>query len=209
MRDSNFYNIIQNNKWAFERKNVTVLYEDCEPVELWYLMVYFNELKINQIQLIEPMYDTTIYNMITIRTIPNTFNEFADIVGYEGNEAESLYPDELSDIINNSGLFIKFCTEQNPLIYLEDNVGYMKAIYGRDGIIEWDYYFPKPKKIDFQNSCIKFKKRDLNMELHFNHKDVALKILNLKDEGDIVFEPRWSNTFLKGIEELLGQNVKA
>lgn len=57
MRGSNFYNIVQNNKKEFENKNIAVLYEGFKPIELWYLMIHFKELKINQIQLIEPSKD--------------------------------------------------------------------------------------------------------------------------------------------------------
>ena len=112
MRDSNFYNIIQNNKKEFENKNITVLYEGFEPIELWYLMIHFKELKINQIQLIEPMYEATIYSITTIKTVPATFYEFTDIITYGENETEDLSPDELETIINKSDLLIslQLCT---------------------------------------------------------------------------------------------------
>lgn len=209
MRDSNFYTIIQNNKWAFERKNITVLYEGFEPIELWYLMIHFKELKINQIQLIEPIYGTknyvTIYNMITIKKIPDTFNEFADIVDYEDNEAESLYPGEMNDIIKNSDLFIKFGTKHAHTIYLDDNVGHIKAIYDNDKIVGWDYYFPKPEAIELTFGRIRFKKGNTDLVLKFNNTNIVLDfdipMNELKAEAGI--EPSWGQEFLKEIKKLL------
>ena len=208
MRDSNFYNIVQNNKKEFEDKNITVLYEGFEPIELWYLMIHFKELKINQIQLIEPMYEATIYSITTIKTVPATFYEFADIVAYERNETEDLYPDELCNVIKQSDLFIKFHTTQNPIIYLENNVGHIKAIYNRDKISEWDYCFPKPEKIQLQNSCIKFKKGNLDTELHFDNEEVMLKVSEFGTNSEIEFEPFWSDIFLREIKALLERNVR-
>lgn len=212
MRDSNFYNIIQNNKKEFENKNITVLYEGFEPIELWYLMIHFKELKINQIQLIEPIYSTknytTTYSIITIKKIPDTFNEFADIVDYEGNEAESSYPDEMNNIIKNSDLFIKFGTKHAHTIYLDDNVGHIKAIYDNDEIVEWDYDFVRSKKIQLQESCIKFKKGNLDMELHFDNEEVMLKMSEFGTNSEIKFEPFWSDIFLREIKALLERNVR-
>lgn len=208
MRDSNFYNIVQNNKKEFENKNITVLYEGFEPIELWYLMIHFKELKINQIQLIEPMYEATIYSITTIKTVPATFYEFADIVAYERNETEDLYPDELCNVIKQSDLFIKFHTTQDPIIYLENNVGHIKAIYNRDEISEWDYDFAKPEKIQLQNSCIKFKKGNLDMELHFDNEEVMLKMSEFGTNSEIEFDPFWSDIFLREIKALLERNVK-
>lgn len=212
MKESNFYNIVRNNKKEFENKNITVLYEGFEPIELWYLITHFKELKINQIQLIEPIYGTknyvTIYSMITIKKIPDTFNEFADIVDYEGNETESLYPDDMNNIIKNSDLFVKFHTAQNPIFYLENNVGHMKAIYNKDKISEWDYDFPRPEKIQLQEFCIKFKKGNLDMELHFDNEEVMLKISEFGTNSEIEFEPFWSDIFLREIKALLGRYVR-
>lgn len=208
MKDSNFYNIVQNNKKEFENKNITVLYEGFEPIELWYLMIHFKELKINQIQLIEPMYEATIYSITTIKTVPATFYEFADIVAYERNETEDLYPDELCNVIKQSDLFIKFHTTQNPIIYLENNVGHIKAIYNRDKISEWDYDFPKPEKIQLQEFCIKFKKGNLDMELHFDNEEVMLKMSEFGTNSEIEFEPFWSDIFLRDVKALLQHNVK-
>lgn len=205
MRDSNFYNIVQNNKKEFEDKNITVLYEGFEPIELWYLMIHFKELKINQIQLIEPMYEATIYSIITIKKIPDTFNEFADIVDYEDNEAESLYPDEVNNIINKSDLFIKFRTVRDPVIYLNDNVGHMKAIYNKDEISEWDYYFPKPETIELTFGRIKFRKGNKDLSLTFNNSDTMLNfevpMSELKAEAGSA--PSWGQEFLKEFKKLL------
>ena len=212
MRGSNFYDIIRNNKWAFENKNICVLYEDLEPIELWYLMTHFKELKINQIQLIEPIYGTknytNTYSIITIKKIPNTFNEFADIVDYEGNEAESLCPNDMNNIIKNSDLFVKFGTKHTHTIYLDENTSHIKAIYDNDEILEWDYYFAKPKKIQLQESCIKFKKGNLDMELHFDNEEVMLKMSEFGTNSEIEFEPFWSDIFLREIKALLGRNVR-
>lgn len=205
MRGFNFYDIIGNNKWAFKNKNICVLYEDLEPVELWYLMVHFKELKINQIQLIEPMYGTTLYSITTIKTVPVTFYEFADIITYRGNETEDLPPDELETIINKSDLFIKFRTAQNPVIYLNDNVGHIKAIYDNDEILEWDYYFPKPEAIELTFGRIRFKKGNTDLVLKFNNRDIMLdfeiSMNELKAEAGI--EPSWGQEFLKEFKKLL------
>lgn len=205
MRDSNFYNIVQNNKKEFENKNITVLYEGFEPIELWYLMIYFKELKINQIQLIEPMYEATIYSITTIKTVPATFYEFADIVAYERNETEDLPPDELETIINKSDLFIKFRTAQDPVIYLNDNVGHIKAIYNKDEISEWDYYFPKPEPIELTFGRIKFRKGNKNLALTFNNSGTMLNfevpMSELKAEAGS--EPYWGQEFLKEFKKLL------
>lgn len=205
MRDSNFYNIVQNNKKEFENKNITVLYEGFEPIELWYLMIHFKELKINQIQLIEPMYEATIYSITTIKTVPATFYEFADIVAYERNETEDLYPDELCNVIKQSDLFIKFHTTQDPIIYLENNVGHIKAIYNRDEISEWDYDFAKPEAIELTFGRIRFKKGNTDLVLKFNNRDIMLDLetstKELKAEAGI--EPFWGQEFLKEIKKLL------
>ena len=205
MRDSNFYNIIQNNKKEFENKNITVLYEGFEPIELWYLMIHFKELKINQIQLIEPMYEATIYSITTIKTVPATFYEFTDIITYGENETEDLSPDELETIINKSDLFIKFRTVRDPVIYLNDNVGHIKAIYNKDEISEWDYYFPKPEAIELTFGRIRFKKGNTDLVLKFNNSDTMLNfeipMNELRAEAGI--EPSWGQEFLKEVKKLL------
>lgn len=209
MKNSNFYNIVQNNKKEFENKNITVLYEGFEPIELWYLMIHFKELKINQIQLIEPIYGTknyaTIYNMITIKKIPDTFNEFADIVDYEDNEAESLYPDDMNNIIKNSDLFVKFGTKHTHTIYLDENTSHIKAIYDNDEILEWDYYFPKPEAIELTFGRIRFKKGNTDLVLKFNNRDIMLdfeiSMNELKAEAGI--EPFWGQEFLRKVKKLL------
>ena len=204
VRGSNFYDIIRNNKWAFENKNICVLCEGLEP-ELWFLIVRLKKLKINQIQLIEPMYGSTIYALTTIQTIPSTFNEFVDIITYGGNETEDLPPDELETIISKSDLFIKFRTTQDPIIYLNDNIGHIKAIYDNDEIVEWDYYFSKPEAIELTFGRIRFKKGNTDLVLKFNNSDIMLDfdipINELKAEAGI--EPYWGQEFLKEIKKLL------